>query len=72
MRIDKLMGKRVTSDGIAEYLVKWSNCPESENSWEVLDSADPIVVRFEKEKKPTRASPVLPDAGLPDGCPPLL
>ena len=42
--IDKVIDKRVSGTGI-EYLVKWKDCPDSENSWikeENFNSSEPI------------------------------
>eukprot|EP00475_Leptophrys_vorax_P027230 TRINITY_DN3881_c0_g1_i1.p1 TRINITY_DN3881_c0_g1~~TRINITY_DN3881_c0_g1_i1.p1 ORF type:complete len:430 (+),score=37.60 TRINITY_DN3881_c0_g1_i1:107-1396(+) len=41
--VDQVLDKRVGSDGVAEYLVKWSD--DSENSWEPAENIGEDLVR---------------------------
>ena len=38
--IEKILDKRIRKGGRAEYLIKWLNYPESENTWEPENNLD--------------------------------
>jgi len=51
--LDEICGKRETDDGEVYYLVKWRDCPESQNTWEpeVNIYAKDKIEEFEKKFK---------------------
>ncbi len=38
--VEKVLNKRIGSNGRGEYLLKWMNYPESESTWEPEDNLD--------------------------------
>ena len=36
--IDKILDKRVNDKGVEEFLVRWKDCPESDDTWEPSDN----------------------------------
>jgi len=50
--VDKVLEKRVSACGKAEYLLKWLGYSESENSWEPAENICPtILTEFEKAQQ---------------------
>merc|ERR1711864_49955 len=50
--VEKILDKRVEKGGYTEYLVKWRNYEEGENTWEPVDNlgdAEVAIKAFEKE-----------------------
>jgi len=50
--VEKILDKRVEKGGYTEYLVKWRNYEEGENTWEPVDNlgdAEKAIKLFEKE-----------------------
>ena len=50
--IEKIVDKRVDSDGKVEYLVKWKGYDDKENTWEPVENieADAMIEEFEKKR----------------------
>ena len=50
--IEKIVDKRVDSDGQVEYFVKWKGYGDEENTWEPIENieADTMIEEFEKKR----------------------
>lgn len=65
--VERLLARR-TRKGQTEYLIKWSGYPESESTWQTVDtmSCPELIAAFEGEHPP---SPTRGTAGPRDGGP---
>jgi hypothetical protein len=53
-RVEKVMQKRINVNGQVEYLLKWENWSNEENTWEPVENLSNclhLIRRFEKEQK---------------------
>ena len=49
--IEKVVDKRVDSDGQVEYFLKWKGYSDEENTWEPLENVETEEMIIEYEKK---------------------
>ncbi|KAG5682766.1 hypothetical protein PVAND_012099 [Polypedilum vanderplanki] len=54
--VEALLNKRVTDDGKIEYLIKWRNYPNSQNTWTSVDKMNcpNLIEDYEKNLTPKR------------------
>ena len=50
--IEKVVDKRVDSDGLVEYFLKWKGYSDEENTWEPLENVETeeMIIEYEKSK----------------------
>ncbi|CAG0887162.1 unnamed protein product [Cyprideis torosa] len=62
-QVEKILDKRtreIGSKSVVEYLIKWANFPNADNSWEPelnLQGCDEIIAEFEKTHQTTSCTP---------------
>ena len=48
--VEGLRGRRInSSNGAEEYLIKWKDFPDSDNTWECYDTLDPVIQEVAQE-----------------------
>lgn len=54
--VEKIVDKRITSDGKVEYFIKWRGYPNSENTWEPEENCDcpKLMQKFEESRAKTK------------------
>lgn len=71
--VEKIVDKRITTEGKVEYYIKWRGYPNSENTWEPEENCDcpAIIQRFEesraKSKKRGEKKPKVEEIVKPRG-----
>lgn len=60
--IEKIIARRVTSQGYTEYLIKWKNYSNEENTWEplenlIIDRAFNSIFEFENNEENQKNNP---------------